>query len=417
VVLLAAGVAAFLVLRGEDERRLVPAGPQDEGTYDPLAYHAEDEAELARRATAGLGDVLWEKSPGGVPASARRTAEWRPLVERAAAAGGGDPDLLEALVLLESGGREDAIAGGDPEGASGLTQILAGTATDLLGTSVDLDRSRALTGEIAQTDDRVRARRLRRERRRVDDRFDPRKALEGAGRYLALARRRFGRDDLAVASYHMGIGNLENVLRDFGEGRVSYTRLYFDSTPLRHAAAHARLAGLGDDSSTYWWRVLAAREIMRAYRRSPAELDRLWALEREDGAAARRIRPAPRGELDLPDQAGALGLQAAPGAEPLSLSREALSTLLYLGAGVRGVTGQGPLTVTQGSGGLLAIARRYRGREHALGFEFMLDWLQSHGLIAWRRDGRLIRVAVSPRAAELLPSPERVARDATRPAE
>jgi soluble lytic murein transglycosylase-like protein len=43
----------------------------------------------------------------------------------------------------------------------------------------------------------------------------PTRALEGAVRYLVTAERRFGRDDLAVVSYHMGIGNLEGVLRAY----------------------------------------------------------------------------------------------------------------------------------------------------------------------------------------------------------
>src|SRR5437763_1069653 len=81
-----------------------------------------------------------------------------------------------------------------------------------------------------------------RARERVGERFDPAKALAATGRYLALARRRLGRQDLAFVSYHMGIGNLESVLRAYGRGRVPYAQLYFDSTPLRHAAAYRRLA-------------------------------------------------------------------------------------------------------------------------------------------------------------------------------
>ena len=61
----------------------------------------------------------------------------------------------------------------------------------------------------------------------------------------------------------MGMGNLENVLEDFGGGRRSYAELYFDSTPLRHPTAQQRLAGFGDDSSNYYWKLLAARDIMR----------------------------------------------------------------------------------------------------------------------------------------------------------
>ena len=67
----------------------------------------------------------------------------------------------------------------------------------------------------------------------------------------------------------MGVGNLQQALTAYGKGVVPYAQLYFDSSPLRHAAAWRKLASLGDDSSTYLWRVLAAREIMRQYRDDP----------------------------------------------------------------------------------------------------------------------------------------------------
>jgi soluble lytic murein transglycosylase-like protein len=109
-------------------------------------------------------------------------------------------------------------------------------------------------------------------RRTVDQRFDPVAALAGTGRYLALAKERFGRDDLAIASYHMGMGNLERVLADYGARDVSWAQLSFDSTPRSHPAAYARLRGLGDDSANYFWKVLAARDIMRAQRDDPQAL-------------------------------------------------------------------------------------------------------------------------------------------------
>ena len=50
-----------------------------------------------------------------------------------------------ADLLLESAGRPDAIASDDLEGAVGLTQILAETATSLLGMHVDVAASERLT--------------------------------------------------------------------------------------------------------------------------------------------------------------------------------------------------------------------------------------------------------------------------------
>ena len=88
-------------------------------------------------------------------------------------------------------------------------------------------------------------RRLEARRREVDERFDPDKALKGAGRYLSTALDSLGREDLAVVSYHMGIGNLQNVLAAYGDEQASYTRVYFDRRPTATRAATACSATSG----------------------------------------------------------------------------------------------------------------------------------------------------------------------------
>ena len=179
---------------------------------DPLDYEPGRTDEYEQAAAFGLSHVLFEKSPGGVLRAAERTARFRGIVDKAVSGSGIDADTVEAIVLLESAGRQDVIAGDDPENASGLTQILAETATNFLGMAVDLEASRRLTqllNEAVRRGDAVEADRLRSERRRVDARFDPEQALAGTVRYLTEAKKVFGRDDLAVVSYHMGIGNLD----------------------------------------------------------------------------------------------------------------------------------------------------------------------------------------------------------------
>src|SRR3954447_4044283 len=210
-------VAVLLLLTGggHSDKRLVPGGGEAAGDYDPLAYDSAHESELEQRATTGFADVVYEKSPGGVVATARRTARWRTLVERSARAYGVDPGTLEGIVFLESAGRPDVVAGGDLEGAVGLTQILASTATALLHMHVDLAQSRKLTKRIAAARTAARVRRLERARRRADERFDPAKSITAAAQYLALAEKQFGRPDLAVATYHMGMGNLQNVMKRY----------------------------------------------------------------------------------------------------------------------------------------------------------------------------------------------------------
>jgi hypothetical protein len=47
------------------------------------------------------------------------------------------------------------------------------------------------------------------------------------------------------------------------------------------------------------------------------------------------------------------------------------------------------------------ILRRYRSRKQALAFEFLLERLQSHDLIAWVRESAAIHVTVSADAQRL----------------
>ena len=470
VAAVAAGTVVVLS-RDSPEPTLVPGAGTGEGRFDPLAYRAELRGEFERRAAAGLSHVLYAKSPGGVVATARRTAAWRPQIDPVAARFRLDPDVLEALVFLESAGRPDARAGASLESAAGLTQILAETAVNLLGMRVDLAASRRLEGRIgaaAERGDRAAVRRLTAARRRVDERFDPPKALAGAGRYLALARERFGRIDLAVASYHMGIGNLESALRahagrDEGaigevvaEGDLTYARLFFDSTPLLHPEAHEQLAGLGDDSSTYLWRVLAAREILRLHRRDPAELARLERLHaakasaeevlhpagsteafdaHDDIVRARRagdlvpLSPSPGGHVSVSRRLGELaGRLGGRPATYSALRPEALAMLAYIGAGVEAISGDRPLIVTSAvrdracqrlvarsnseatrgyslhtTGYAFDILRTYRSRAQAAAFQFWLDRLQAMNLVAWVREPSAIHITVAAQARPLVP--------------
>jgi hypothetical protein len=380
---------------------------------------------------------------------------------------------VEAIVFLESGGRPDVIAGDDPVAASGLTQILAETAQNFLGMSVDLDASRALTVQIAgalRRGNLVRAERLREQRRAIDARFDPEQALAGTVRYLSAARERLGRDDLAVVSYHMGIGNLTNVLRAYTgapddvyvpdlveEEDLSWVRVFFDTAPDRHSAAHALLARLGDDSPTYYWRVLAAREIMRLYRDDPTRLRELDLLhgaktsaeevlhppfQTERFADATEIRAAfdDRRLHPLPNDPESLGFAVHPTMgelapeldQPKTLYRglraEALAVLVYMGERVQELSrATQPLQVTSSlrdeayqellrdgnpeathgyslhtTGFAFDVARNYESGEQAQAFQFLLDDLTARGLIAWIREPGAIHITAAREAEELV---------------
>jgi len=93
-----------------------------------------------------------------------------PAVRRAADRYGIRPELLDAVVQAESNYNPAAIS---PFGAIGLTQLMPATAKEL---GVDPE--------------------------------DPHQAIDGGARYLAQLLKSFGSEELALAAYNAGMGNV-----------------------------------------------------------------------------------------------------------------------------------------------------------------------------------------------------------------
>jgi hypothetical protein len=424
-----------------------PQAAAGAGAGDPFGYVAAREQELIARAIAGNAHVLFAKSPGGVVATAARVAAYRPLINRATAGTGIDPSLLEALVFVESAGRPDVVAGTSAADAAGLTQILAETGQQLLGMHIDLPQSRRLTTQVGAVLDGERSGRLAPLLARLaaaDDRFNPAKELAATVRYLRLAEHQFGREDLAFESYHMGIGNLHQVLTDYNGGRsVPYVQLYFDTAPDHHRTAYNLLAGFGDDSSLYYWRLLGAVQIMRLYRTDRSALVRLASLQDASDSGAQVLHPPDRTQtfsspgvlaaayqdhklVPLPSNAAELGLAVNPqmGSEAGKVSGTpalyrglrpvALRLLIAMAARVRALSGGAePLrvfsTVSDAqyerqagvdfpaalNGYSFQISRRYANGAQAGAFQAVLDRLQALNLIAWAREPTVIDVTVA----------------------
>ena len=488
IVVLAAAALAFALLgRGGDapsgDVPVVPAPPGEasetpaEPVEDPFAWAPGRDEELIERAATGASHPLHAFSPGGAVATAERVARRRAKIARTARRAGVETAALEGLIFLESGGRDDALTPVGTEGAAGLTQIVAETGQSLLDMDIDVAASRRATRRIARAERRGRAAsaaRWRAERRRVDERFDADKALAATARYLELATERFRREDLALVSYHMGMGNLEAVLRDYSgvrdgeiadvvaDERLTYARVYFDSTPLRNAAAQRRLAGLGDDSANYLWKLRAAERIMELWREDRSELERLARLHAAKNSAEEVLHPPGDTRrfqtpgalreaqqdgalLAFPHRPGVTGVARDPRMGELAprigasarhyraLRPGALATVLYIGAQVRAISQAAPLVVTSTvrderyqaalvarnveatrnyslhtTGWAFDVSRSYRTRRQALAFQFILDRLQILDVIAWVREPGAIHVTVSEDARALEPLLERL---------
>ena len=422
---------------------------------------AQVSSTLSEAAARGLDRGLFTSSPGGIVATAARVARWRPQIVRATRGSGFSPNVLEGLVFVESGGRPDVMAGSDVSSAVGLTQIVAATAKHFLHLRVDTAKSRALSRRIYRSELRgstVRVRQLRKWRSRYDERFAPMKSLRATVRYLTTGRRYLGRDDLAVVSYHMGIGNLQHVLAAYGaEGTPTYTQLYFGSAPDTHAAAWRRLTSLGDMSRDYYWKVLAAERVMRLYRHDRAALAYESRLQAQKSSAEEVMHPRYRTRRfgtpaaiakawrhhvlkAIPRDARRTHIAISPflGEEAHKLGRSrrlyrglrapTLDVLLYIGRRVHELSGtRKPLILTSGvrdrryqrvlmrvnsnaartysihtTGYAFDIARSYASRRQAAAFQFVLERLQAANAIAYIREASAIHIAVASDASPKL---------------
>ncbi|MEH3052894.1 MAG: hypothetical protein PGN13_02660 [Patulibacter minatonensis] len=435
-----------------------------------LRYRPGNDDEYAERAAQAFSHPLYSMVPGGALATAKRVAQWRSQIEQAASVKDSpvDADTLEALVYLESAGRPNAAVTGKAADAIGLTQIVGGTGNDLLGMDIDLALSDALTKRIAKVrgqvvrwkakDAKVAAAKGERElqdlrvaRAKADPRFVPAAALAATVRYLKIAESKLGREDLALTSYHMGIGNLQQVLSEYGRSSVPYVQLYFDVDPQRSPEAYERLSKFQDDSATYYWRLLAAKKIMQRYREDSAGLAKDAALITEKASLEDFMHPpadnppfADPAELADAIDAGKLsklpiaalnanGVAVSPAMGELarklgvpkrnyrSLRRGSLATLVTIGAAVRTLSGKGTyLTATSTardtryqsllqaetvqatrayslhtSGWAIDIARDYRSGKQARMFQFVLTRMQALGLITWVREPEAIHITAA----------------------
>jgi soluble lytic murein transglycosylase-like protein len=468
MVAAAGAIAAIAIALGLGDREpldlrfegiAVEAKAAADPAADPFAYKLSQRAEFERRAALGASHVIYEMSPGGVVASAERTEAFHDQIDAAAQAHRVDPDLLEAVIFLESAGRPQVSAGPTPEAASGLAQILPETATALLGMHVDLPASIALTKKIRKAKSEAEAKRLLAERAAVDDRFDPDKAIDGAARYLEIAEQRFGDEQLAVESYHMGIGNLESVLHAFDPSPASpltYAQVYFESSPNRHADAYDLLSGFGDESSDYLWKVLASERILRGAREDPEALQDTADLATAKSTLEEVFHPRDQTEVfespgdieaairsgdlvPLPNQpklgwipSNQMGELAPELDQDPNLYRtlrpEALATLGYLAGIVQNISGSShPLHVSSSTrdqeyqdlliasnpeatqeyslhttGWAFDILREYGSDAQANAVQYALDHLRALGLIDYAVEPAAIHITVSNEGEKLV---------------
>jgi transglycosylase-like protein with SLT domain len=383
------------------------------------AARAAASAKLERDAAVGLSRGFFD---GGVFTTAARVAQWRSAVVRAARAAGVDPNVLEAIVWVESSGRPDVVNGT----AVGLTQLQPWVARSM-GLHVDTRHGAVLTRRIARSWRIAHTRQLRHWRARYDERYAPVKELRASAGYLARARAVLGREDLAIEAYHDGIAALRGT-------SASYAELYFHG---------ARVDG-------YTLKVLGAERVLHLYRANRAALAFEAQQQARKNSAEEYLHPLYRthrfaspGALLRAEQhrtlrmipvrtrtthiliGGALGGEARAFGRSRRLYRalrpQALDVLLYLGERVHALSGaRKPLILTSAvrdlryqrvlthvnpnaarsyslhtSGYAFDIARSYGSERQARAFQYVLDRLTAANAIAYIREAAAIHVTVA----------------------
>lgn len=221
-------------------------------------------------------------------------------------------------------------------------------------------------------------------RRKVDERFDPARAIAAQTRYLIRLTRRYGGVDWALQAYHGGEAGVARTVRLYSTGGggatlasrgggsrwVTYADFYQGCTPTATPEAFNYLFGRSDDHRYYWWKVLMAERALDLYRKDPQEFERQWQLLKPgcnaeaawypepenlqfEGPSALRAAYLDGTLVPLPREAGALGLRtenlAALDPESAGLHKglrpEAMGALLRVVHIYRSCGGGEPVTV------------------------------------------------------------------------
>lgn len=277
----------------EAEKKLQEKKQVAEGYFIPVLQQSSEEKEEAI-INAKLPVVL---SQGAVTRHKRLKNYW-PTIQTAAITNGLRPELLWAVLYVESGGRTDACSNGWMS-ACGISQFLPDTAKEW-GLQVDLKihaqiyaaqtRVRILTRELGRAQDeaeeqtillklknaRQKVNELLSQRPLLDERFAPEKSVGAAAKKIAADMKTYNnQEDFALAAYHAGNGNIKDIVRlvaapvqgdDAGQwiqqAGLTWFKVYSYALRYSRTAANQELFSWLDWSRNYYFRVRAAENVL-----------------------------------------------------------------------------------------------------------------------------------------------------------
>ncbi|HRY60366.1 MAG TPA: DUF5715 family protein [Patescibacteria group bacterium] len=383
-------------------------------TYDPIIFNV--------------------KRNGGPQAMMERIDQYDLAINAAANKHGVDALTLKGIIYLESGGDIYALSGSS---CAGIAQFSPSTARGYgLKVAGNWYRFYLRFKKSGADKDAITL-------SRIDERFDPIKAIGAQAAYIASLQQKYGEVDFAVAGYHMGGSNLSNVIREYRAGwqspeKITWEDIVFDASPSKHPKTHRLLFHeLEDYSWSYYFRVRSAmkarslwkmdkavfaqkvEQLNNPIRRTQLVTETIWYPEEKmpQYTMAQVERWAQSGLFAKIEPSDFLNIQLNKVSAPY-LSQNAAGVLYHLAGQMRQVTGHG-ITVN-------SALRTYEKQiqlvrqglspsvysSHLWGegididpynsdklndqLSWFLDQLKWRGDIVWYREGNHFHITVAP---------------------
>ncbi|MBM2820542.1 MAG: Lytic transglycosylase catalytic [Candidatus Berkelbacteria bacterium] len=258
-------VIAVLAVRGRVVR---PPEPPRPGEFQ-LEYPGprETTAESYDSFISSFDPVIYGIIRDPIGAEVRLSRYW-PTIQKSAEKCGVDPYTLWAVLYIEGQGETDGVSGAS---CAGIAQFYPPTAK-AFGLKVS---GKWLSYYRAYRDEKKPAMKSKKwaKLQKFDERFDPRKAIPAAARYLGYLGKKYDREDYAIAAYHMGEPNLDAVIRHYCSGwdapeHISWQEVVLEASPDRHPETYKFLHDrLEDESWSYYFRVMCAKKAALLWKR------------------------------------------------------------------------------------------------------------------------------------------------------
>lgn len=267
--------------------------------------------ELAVRKENRINHALWAVwGKQNSKDNAKCMDQYRDLIWAEAARNSLTPERFEAQMFVEAMCKTDQI--NQISGAAGFTQLMLD-----VGCEEGLVMDKTFCKQVLKPGSKIKF--IPKEKKIEDRRLDPKFAIPTAAKILGKAAKYWGDENWSYVQYHMGVGNLRNLVMDYlDETRpgwranfpanfsntsdpnrsipqaialygISYDDIFFRCNPKTTPKTYRRLYKMSDDSATYVYTGLAALKGLNLMRTDYPAFEQMVSEQQDpDGGLSNR---------------------------------------------------------------------------------------------------------------------------------